>query len=91
VAQLIALVASGIGEEHETSLVDSLEQDEPDGDLAAARRRRKCHRLIVWNSQAPRVIEPADELPNRVVAAPRHTRNHPMRAGSTAINRDQEF
>jgi hypothetical protein len=23
-------VASGIGEEHETSLVDSLEQDEPD-------------------------------------------------------------
>jgi hypothetical protein len=24
-----------------------LEQDEPDGCLSAARRRRKCHRLIV--------------------------------------------
>jgi hypothetical protein len=91
VAQFIPLVASGIGEEHETSLVDPLEQDEPDGYLAAACRRCKCHRLIVRNSQAPRIIEPADELRNRVVAAPRHTRNHPIRASSTAINRYQEF
>ena len=53
-AQLTPLAASGVGEEHETALVDSLEQDKADGGLPAARRRRKRHRLIVRNSRAAR-------------------------------------
>jgi hypothetical protein len=59
-------------------------QDEPDGCLSVERRRRK---LIVRNSHAPRVIELADEFGNRVVAVPRHRRNHAMSASATAINR----
>src|ERR1700736_981255 len=86
-AQLTPLTASGVGEEHETALVDSLEQDKADGGLPAARRRRKRHRLIVRNSRAPRVLEPADEFRDRVVAVSRHGRNHAMSACSTAINR----
>ncbi len=85
VAQLMPLAASGIGEEHETSLVDSFEQNEPDGYLSTARSARKRDRLIVRKSRALRVVEPADEFRNRVVAARRHARNHAMRARSTAI------
>src|SRR5712671_4484498 len=86
-AQLTPLAASGVGEKHEAALVDYLEQDEADGALPAARHRRKRHRLIVRNSCAPRVLEPADEFRNRVVAVPCHGRNHAMPACSTAINR----
>ena len=38
-AQLTPLAASGVGEKDEAALVDSLEQDEADGALPAARRR----------------------------------------------------
>jgi hypothetical protein len=62
------------------------QQHEPDRCLSTARRHRKCHRLMVRNSQAPRVIEPADEFRNRIVTAQRHDSNHAMRAISTAIN-----
>src|ERR1019366_7308531 len=78
--QLAPLAASGVGEEHEAALVDSLEQDEPHGCLSVALRRCKRHRFIVRNSRAPRVLEPADELRNRIVTAPHHCRNHAMRA-----------
>jgi hypothetical protein len=85
--QLTALTAPGVAEKRETALVDSLEQDKADGGLPAARRRRKRHRLIVRNSRAPRVLEPADEFRDRIVAVPRHGRNHAMPTSSTAINR----
>jgi hypothetical protein len=90
-AQLTSLTAPGAGEKHETALVDSLEQDEADGALPVARCRRKRHRLTVRNSCAPRVLEPADEFGNRVVAVPRHGRNYAMPTCSTAINRWKEF
>src|SRR5712671_5313605 len=51
-AQLTPLAASGVGEEHEAALVDSLEQDEPHGCPSVALRRCKRHRFIVRNSCA---------------------------------------
>jgi hypothetical protein len=85
--QLAPLAASGVGEEHKAALVDSLQENEPHGCLSIARRCRKGHRLIVGNSQAPGVIEPTDELRNRVVAMLRHGCNHAMPVRSIAMNR----
>src|SRR5713226_2237977 len=86
VAQLAPLAATGIGEEYEAALVDSFQQDEADGGLSVARRRRKRHRFVVRDSHAARIVEPSDELRNRVVAAHRHDGNHriadvPLQAG----------
>src|SRR5260370_42440706 len=39
--QLAPLAASGVGEEHEAALVESLQQNEPHGCLSTARRCRK--------------------------------------------------
>ena len=72
-AQLATLAAARVGEEDEATLVNFFQQDEPNCALATPQRRRKCHRLVVWNSEPPSFIEPANEFYNRIVSALRHS------------------